>query len=71
VLAEGLHAIVTTAAPELWPKTWYGMAAYSRAGKTVVCYFQGADEFEARYATFGFNDIAAQPVIVPDARARG
>ena len=58
VLAERFHAIVAEAAPELWPRTWYGMPAYSREGKTVVCYFQGADRFEARYATFGFNDTA-------------
>ena len=57
-MAERIHAIVSKAAPELWPKTWYGMPAYSREGKTVVCFFQGADKFEARYATFGFNDAA-------------
>lgn len=58
ILAERFHAIVTEAAPELWPKTWYGMPAYSREGKTIVCFFQGAHKFEARYATFGFNDSA-------------
>jgi len=58
VLAERFHAIVSATAPELWPKTWYGMPAYSREGKTVVIYFQGAQKFEARYATFGFNDSA-------------
>jgi len=57
VLAERIHAIVSTNAPELWPKTWYGMPAYAREGK-VVCFFQGADKFEARYATLGFNDAA-------------
>ena len=57
-LAERIHAIVTATAPELWPRTWYGMPAYARDGKTVVCFFQGADKFEARYATFGFNDAA-------------
>jgi len=57
-LAERFHAIVSAAAPELWPKTWYGMPAYSREGKRVVAFFQGADKFEARYATIGFNDEA-------------
>jgi uncharacterized protein YdhG (YjbR/CyaY superfamily) len=58
VLAERIHAIVSATAPELWPKTWYGMPAYAREGKKVVCFFQGAGKFEARYATFGFNDSA-------------
>ncbi|MEX1295897.1 MAG: hypothetical protein AB1Z67_06980 [Candidatus Limnocylindrales bacterium] len=58
VLAERFHALVSEAAPELWPRTWYGMPAYAREGKTVVIYFQGADKFEARYASFGFNDSA-------------
>ena len=58
VLAERIHAIVSENAPELWPKTWYGMPAYSRGGKAVVCFFQGAAKFEARYATLGFNDAA-------------
>jgi uncharacterized protein YdhG (YjbR/CyaY superfamily) len=58
VLAERIHALVAENAPELWPKTWYGMPAYSLAGKTVVCFFQSADKFEARYATLGFNDAA-------------
>ena len=57
VMAERIHAIVTANAPELWPKTWYGMPAYAREGK-VVCYFQSAAKFNARYATFGFNDTA-------------
>jgi uncharacterized protein YdhG (YjbR/CyaY superfamily) len=56
-LAERIHAIVTTVAPELDPKTWYGMPAYARDGK-VLCFFQSAEKFEARYATFGFNDLA-------------
>jgi uncharacterized protein YdhG (YjbR/CyaY superfamily) len=56
-MAERLHAIVSEAASELWPRTWYGMPAYARDGK-VVCFFQGAAKFEARYATFGFNDAA-------------
>ena len=56
-LAERIHAIVTTNAPDLWPKTWYGMPAYALDGK-VVCFFQAAGKFDARYATFGFNDTA-------------
>jgi uncharacterized protein YdhG (YjbR/CyaY superfamily) len=57
LLAERIHAIVTTSAPSLWPKTWYGMPAYARDGK-VVCFFQSAHKFSARYATLGFNDTA-------------
>jgi uncharacterized protein YdhG (YjbR/CyaY superfamily) len=56
-MAERLHEIVTTNAPDLWPKTWYGMPAYARDGK-VVCFFQSAEKFGARYATLGFNDTA-------------
>jgi uncharacterized protein YdhG (YjbR/CyaY superfamily) len=56
-LAERIHAIVTSAAPELAPRTWYGMPAYAKAGK-VVCFFQPARRFDARYATLGFNDPA-------------
>lgn len=56
-MAERLHAIVKDVAPDLSPRTWYGMPAYEKDGK-VVCYFQGADKFKARYATFGFNDAA-------------
>ncbi len=56
-IAERIHAIVTASAPELMPKTWYGMPAYARDGK-VVCFFQSAQKFDARYATFGFNDTA-------------
>jgi uncharacterized protein YdhG (YjbR/CyaY superfamily) len=56
-MAERLHAIVKSAAPALSPKTWYGMPAYARDGK-VVCYFQSADKFKARYATLGFSDEA-------------
>ncbi len=56
-MAERLHAIVKETAPELVPKTWYGMPAYAKDGK-VVCFFQSADKFKARYATFGFNDTA-------------
>lgn len=57
-MAERLHAIITESAPDLWPKTWYGMPAYARDGK-VVCFFQSADKFNARYATLGFSDVAA------------
>lgn len=56
-LAKKIHAIVKANAPELLPRTWYGMPAYTRDGK-VVCFFQAADKFKARYATFGFNDTA-------------
>jgi uncharacterized protein YdhG (YjbR/CyaY superfamily) len=58
VLAERLHEIITNAAPELTPKTWYGMPAYARAGK-VVCFFQDAGKFKARYGTLGFQDTAS------------
>jgi uncharacterized protein YdhG (YjbR/CyaY superfamily) len=57
-MAKRLHAIVSAAAPDLWPKTWYGMPAYAKDGK-VVCFFQSAGKFDSRYATFGFNDIAS------------
>jgi uncharacterized protein YdhG (YjbR/CyaY superfamily) len=56
-LAERIHAIVKEKAPDLVPRTWYGMPAYAKDGK-VVCFFQAADKFKARYATFGFNDTA-------------
>jgi uncharacterized protein YdhG (YjbR/CyaY superfamily) len=56
-MATRIHEIVTTNAPELMPKTWYGMPAYARDGK-VVCFFQNASKFDARYATFGFSDTA-------------
>ncbi len=57
VLAERIHAVVTRTAPELAPKTWYGMPAYAK-GKKVLCFFQGAAKGEARYAELGFNDVA-------------
>ncbi|MEV6432265.1 DUF1801 domain-containing protein [Nocardia sp. NPDC051463] len=57
VLAERIHAIVRASAPDLAPKLWYGMPSYARDGK-VVCFFQSAEKFKARYATFGFNDTA-------------
>jgi len=56
--ARRLHAIIKVSAPSLTPKTWYGMPAYANKDGKVVCFFQGADKFKARYATFGFNDTA-------------
>ena len=56
-MAKRLHAIIKASAPALSPKTWYGMPAYARDGK-IVCFFQSAQKFNARYATFGFNDKA-------------
>jgi uncharacterized protein YdhG (YjbR/CyaY superfamily) len=56
-LGERLHAIITASAPALLPKLWYGMPAYAKDGK-VVCFFQPANKFKTRYATFGFNDSA-------------
>jgi uncharacterized protein YdhG (YjbR/CyaY superfamily) len=56
-MAKRLHAIIQTSAPALSPKTWYGMPAYAKDGK-VVCFFQSAQKFKSRYATFGFNDDA-------------
>jgi uncharacterized protein YdhG (YjbR/CyaY superfamily) len=57
VMATRVHAIVKASAPDLSPKTWYGMPAYAMDGK-VVCYFQSAAKFKSRYATFGFSDEA-------------
>ena len=57
-MAERLHAIVKANAPTLSPKTWYGMPAYAGKDGKVVCFFQSAAKFDARYATFGFNDTA-------------
>ena len=57
-LAERFHAIVTANAPTLSPKTWYGMPAYANKDGKVVCFFQAAQKFSTRYATFGFNDTA-------------
>jgi uncharacterized protein YdhG (YjbR/CyaY superfamily) len=57
VMAERIHAIVKATAPELVPRTWYGMPAYSKDGK-VLCYFRSAQKFKTRYATFGFSDKA-------------
>ena len=56
-LAKRLHAIIKATAPDLSPRTWYGMPAYAKDGK-VVCFFQSAQKFKTRYATFGFSDKA-------------
>jgi uncharacterized protein YdhG (YjbR/CyaY superfamily) len=57
-MAERLHAIIKDSAPALLPKTWYGMPAYANKDGKVVCFFQTAQKFNTRYATFGFNDTA-------------
>jgi uncharacterized protein YdhG (YjbR/CyaY superfamily) len=57
-MAERLHEIVKASAPELSPKTWYGMPAYANKDGKVVCFFQSAQKFDARYATLGFSDQA-------------
>ncbi|TQK42564.1 uncharacterized protein YdhG (YjbR/CyaY superfamily) [Streptomyces sp. SLBN-118] len=57
IMAERVHAVVTASAPVLEPKLWYGMPAYALDGK-VVCFFQSAEKFKARYATLGFSDQA-------------
>jgi uncharacterized protein YdhG (YjbR/CyaY superfamily) len=56
-MAKRLHAIIKASAPDLSPKTWYGMPAYAKGGK-VVCFFQSAQKFKSRYATLGFSDKA-------------
>ena len=56
-LAKRVHAIVKATAPDLSPRTWYGMPAYAKDGK-IVCFFRSADKFKSRYATLGFNDAA-------------
>ena len=56
-MAERLHALIKASAPALSPRTWYGMPAYDMDGK-VVCFFQSAQKFKTRYATFGFSDTA-------------
>ncbi|WP_026120267.1 iron chaperone [Nocardiopsis potens] len=58
VLAERVHEIVTATAPQLAPKTWYGMPAYALDGK-ILCFFQSTAKFKTRYATFAFSDAAA------------
>lgn len=57
-LAERVHVTVTTTAPQLSPKTWYGMPAYANADGKVVVFFQDAGKFESRYSTLGFQDVA-------------
>ena len=57
VMAERLHALIKATAPDLSPRTWYGMPAYAKDGK-VVCFFQSAQKFKSRYATLGFSDRA-------------
>jgi uncharacterized protein YdhG (YjbR/CyaY superfamily) len=57
VMAKRLHSLIKASAPDLSPRTWYGMPAYAKDGK-VVCFFQSAHKFKARYATFGFSDKA-------------
>jgi uncharacterized protein YdhG (YjbR/CyaY superfamily) len=81
VMAERIHAIVTATAPDLSPRTWYGMPAYAKDGK-VVCFFKSAAKFKTRYATLGFSDKAnlddgamwptdfAVKELTPDAEAR-
>ena len=56
-MAERLHELIKASAPELSPRTWYGMPAYAKGGK-VVCFFQSASKFKSRYATLGFSDNA-------------
>lgn len=57
-MAKRLHAIVTSVAPGLMPKTWYGMPAYANKDGKIICFFRDAKKFGDRYATFGFNDAA-------------
>jgi uncharacterized protein YdhG (YjbR/CyaY superfamily) len=57
-MAKRLHAIIKNSAPGLSPKTWYGMPAYANKDGKVVCFFQSAEKFNSRYATFGFSDEA-------------
>ena len=57
-MATRVHEIIMASAPDLTPKTWYGMPAYANNKGKVVCFFQAAAQFEARYATFGFSDEA-------------
>jgi len=56
-MALRLHEIISESAPDLWPKTWYGMPAYAKDGK-VICFFQAASKFDVRYATLGFQHDA-------------
>jgi uncharacterized protein YdhG (YjbR/CyaY superfamily) len=57
-LGERIHALVTETAPDLTPKTWYGMPAYADKDGKVICYFKNAGKFKSRYSEFGFNDAA-------------
>jgi len=57
-MAQRIHELVTENAPDLWPKTWYGMPAYANADGKVICFFQAASKFGVRYATFGFQPDA-------------
>lgn len=57
-MATRIHELMKANAPSLTPKTWYGMPAYANEAGKVVCFFQSADKFNARYATFGFSDSA-------------
>jgi uncharacterized protein YdhG (YjbR/CyaY superfamily) len=57
-LGEQIHALVTKTAPDLTPKTWYGMPAYANSDGKVICYFKNAGKFKMRYSEFGFNDSA-------------
>jgi len=57
-IGERLHAIITENAPDLTPKTWYGMPAYANPEGKIVCFFRSAQKFNERYATLGFNDVA-------------
>ena len=56
-MAARLYELIKAAAPDLWPKTWYGMPAYARDGK-VICFFQSGEKFKSRYSTLGFSDTA-------------
>ena len=57
-MAERIHALITAIAPDLAPKTWYGQPAYADKDGKIICFFQPAQKFKTRYATFGFNDSA-------------
>ena len=57
-MAERIHAIVKASAPDLTPKTWYGMPAYANEDGKLICFFKSADKFKSRYATFGFEENA-------------
>ena len=57
-IGERIHGVVKASAPDLTPKTWYGMPAYANKDGKVVCYFRNAEKFKERYAQFGFNDSA-------------